>query len=377
MQTLIDSVVEDIYEAAADAAHFPKMFESVCKAVGASRGIFMLLGANSEIFHTYNHDPELMQMYNTVYLGVDPLYKAAMERNVRHLVMTGQELVPTKEFEHTDYYQDCLAPAGVYDGMSITLESTSTMNAGLAVQRSRNEPLFNRADKKVLEYLVPHLRRMVRIRRTFEHQASLAALGEDAVDHLAFGVVILNSDGRITFANKAAENLLSSGDRLFSCNGRLAAHEDKDALARALAFALAVNGASATGSELCIGRRSGRRPLILQITPVDLSKHGQFILTPASSLRGAVVAIIDPETQQPKPTASLLRQMFGLTPAESAVAVRLGEGQSVREIAADLRIGEGTARWHLKNVQEKTDTHRQSELVGLVARLAPKMNREN
>lgn len=81
MQSLIDPVIDDIYERAANAAHFQRMFESLCRAVNASRGLFMFIGLDCTIFHSYNVDPESTRLYNTVYLSANPLYKAATERN--------------------------------------------------------------------------------------------------------------------------------------------------------------------------------------------------------------------------------------------------------------------------------------------------------
>jgi DNA-binding CsgD family transcriptional regulator len=62
---------------------------------------------------------------------------------------------------------------------------------------------------------------------------------------------------------------------------------------------------------------------------------------------------------------------FDLTDREAAVAVLIAEGLSLEEVARHLRIQRGTVRNHLKGVFEKTGTHRQAELVALLARLGP------
>ena len=50
------------------------------------------------------------------------------------------------------------------------------------------------------------------------------------------------------------------------------------------------------------------------------------------------------------------------------VAVALCEGRSISEYAASAGISVQTARTLLKRAQEKTDTHRQAELVSLLLR---------
>lgn len=61
-----------------------------------------------------------------------------------------------------------------------------------------------------------------------------------------------------------------------------------------------------------------------------------------------------------------LQRELGLTRAEARVAVRIGRGQSVAEIATDLGIAAETVRTHLKRSYAKTGTRRQSELARLV-----------
>jgi DNA-binding CsgD family transcriptional regulator len=78
------------------------------------------------------------------------------------------------------------------------------------------------------------------------------------------------------------------------------------------------------------------------------------------------VFIRDPETAGM--AVGLLKDLFGLTPAQAAVAGKLAEGETLEHIAAKLRISLHTARDHLKIVFAKTGTSRQSQLVALLTR---------
>jgi DNA-binding CsgD family transcriptional regulator len=62
----------------------------------------------------------------------------------------------------------------------------------------------------------------------------------------------------------------------------------------------------------------------------------------------------------------LLRDWYGLTPAEARVAVLLASGLSLDAIAERLGIGANTALTHLKSIFGKTDTRRQGELIRLL-----------
>jgi DNA-binding CsgD family transcriptional regulator len=78
--------------------------------------------------------------------------------------------------------------------------------------------------------------------------------------------------------------------------------------------------------------------------------------------------IVDPG-QHPQPSIAVLRQAYGLSPAEARLAAEIGKGRDLKEIAAGHGVSEGTVRAQLKAIFAKTDTHRQAELVALINRL--------
>jgi DNA-binding CsgD family transcriptional regulator len=63
-----------------------------------------------------------------------------------------------------------------------------------------------------------------------------------------------------------------------------------------------------------------------------------------------------------------IRTLFGLTAAETRLALRLLTGESLRSAAAALGITYESARSQLKAIFQKTGTHRQGELIALLAR---------
>jgi DNA-binding CsgD family transcriptional regulator len=70
-----------------------------------------------------------------------------------------------------------------------------------------------------------------------------------------------------------------------------------------------------------------------------------------------------------EPSMKTLRSAFALTPAEARLAARIASGATLEVIAAELRITKETARNELKAIFQKTKTHRQSELVAMLASL--------
>ncbi len=101
--------------------------------------------------------------------------------------------------------------------------------------------------------------------------------------------------------------------------------------------------------------------LIATITPL-LWCFADRVSAPA-----AMVEISDPRRPHVEEPLEL-GSCFGLTPAETRVAIALCEGYSIGRYAASAGISILTARTLLKRALAKTHTHSQSELVSLFFR---------
>jgi DNA-binding CsgD family transcriptional regulator len=84
----------------------------------------------------------------------------------------------------------------------------------------------------------------------------------------------------------------------------------------------------------------------------------------------ALVVLVDPE-QQPEPPTQLLRRVYGLTNAEADVALRVLRGDGLKPICEELSLSMATVKTHLQHIFDKTDTHRQAELVRLLLTIIP------
>jgi DNA-binding CsgD family transcriptional regulator len=86
---------------------------------------------------------------------------------------------------------------------------------------------------------------------------------------------------------------------------------------------------------------------------------------PASPSPAAVVFIGDPE-RKVEGVGSTLRALYGLTPAEAAVANLLLEGLRTDQLTDRLGITLFTARTHVKRVLSKVDARTQADLVRIL-----------
>jgi DNA-binding CsgD family transcriptional regulator len=89
----------------------------------------------------------------------------------------------------------------------------------------------------------------------------------------------------------------------------------------------------------------------------NVAIHESSLLCAVSKERGRDMAQI-----------ALLKDKFGLTPAESRLVLRIVAGDPLRLSAAALGVGYETARTTLKAVFRKTGTCRQAELAIVIIR---------
>jgi DNA-binding CsgD family transcriptional regulator len=163
---------------------------------------------------------------------------------------------------------------------------------------------------------------------------------------------VLDYDLRVLVRNRQAQTLLKEQDGL--AEGAAGLIGRMPATTKALRDA--VRQSSQSEGALILERRPPRRPLLATVTSGPTASGLQ---------RSAVMFVKDPD-QPVSASATTLSRLYGLTHAESQLAIRLMSGESVDEAAAFLGITVHTARTHLKRVLLKTDTNRQGQLIALL-----------
>jgi DNA-binding CsgD family transcriptional regulator len=178
----------------------------------------------------------------------------------------------------------------------------------------------------------------------------------------------------LCFTNPAAETMLRRGDGLLVKNGRLATRWQADE--RQLAAAVSkvctpptitassppANRQSAAGIIVPIWRNEEHPPYRASVFRLRRD-HAARALIPAAE---GVLLVDDPHDDAAPAQADLYSRAFLLTPAEARLAVHLASGASLTEAADAFGVTHNTVRAQLRAVFDKTDTHRQTELVRLL-----------
>ncbi|MER9576629.1 helix-turn-helix transcriptional regulator [Mesorhizobium sp. M0189] len=170
------------------------------------------------------------------------------------------------------------------------------------------------------------------------------------LDRIGCGYLVLNRERKVVEWNAAAQTTLErQGEAADTASGLTAA------LRRLIAN---VPGQFLPGSLSWVVIRSrGDRPVIL-------NENG--VIAPDGT---SIVALLDRDNRS-GPNPRTLQRMFGLTSAETHLALRLAQGDAPLEIARSWRLSRTTIRSQLASLFAKTETKRQAELVALLGRIS-------
>ena len=185
------------------------------------------------------------------------------------------------------------------------------------------------------------------------------ALGRIILDRLDRGVMLLDAQGRIVDANSHALHVIRNCNGIRMRAGRLAFTDPE--LDERMQQAIAGQGPAQRGGRAVLAARvrcKGGDPyrIVVRSVPADSDerKVAFFALLYApNGLNGISVEV--------------LRQVYSLTPAQSAVARSLFAGRSVEETAHELDLSLNTVRTHLKQIFTKCEVNSQAELLHLLA----------
>lgn len=313
--------------------------------------------------------PEPVRLYEERWGAEDPWAHSPHRGHLScRTVVTGDELIAHRDVQRTAYYNDFARHFDLVRALVGVVEQTPATLSVLSISGHERREMFCERDVAFLEPLVPHVQRALQLHRRLIAANRAAEDLASALDRLSRALVLLDAQGRVIFMNQAASRVTVARDGLMVDDGMLRAARASDTtrLRAIVADAVRTSGGSGfgAGGVLALGRPSGRRPLVVLVSPVSRPMFS------AVEKAAAIVFVRDPE-QPAVPAEATLRMSLGLTPAEARLTRLVVQGLSLAEAGAQLGLRRETVRSRVKSIFQKTNTHRQSELVSLVLNTTP------
>ena len=294
--------------------------------------------------------------------GYNAVFREAFLRSPRVGVIEGDDLVPREVWVRSEAYQGAATRFGLEHVTCMVLSVSATAYDLISLWRGPERRQMEQESTELLTMLIPHVQNALAMRTALGAAESRARGAEAMLNASATASILLDGDGAIVQMNDEARRLAAGCDGICMRGKKLvAAARSQQAELGALIGACAAADLGHPGGALALARGGARRPLQVLIAPVRVS-GGE-----GSDVRVLVLAT-DPERAAEFPEA-LLRQVYGLTPAETEIANALMAGSSLDEIARMRTVSVATVRSQMKTLLGKTDTQRQGELIGLLATL--------
>lgn len=243
------------------------------------------------------------------------------------------------------------------------LSDVDGWTTAFTAERKQTRERFGAPETEAMAALLPHMQRAAQV-------ASRLALAKgdgmlEAFEKMCCAALLLGCTGKVHRCNPQTGKYLNKEIRIVQ--GCLtASHNDSNSgLQRLLGSVLGEPCKTPLDQTLTlIGRPDPmQRPLFVLGIPIVGAAQDVF------QQSKAMIILIDPDSQV-SPSELVLRHGFGLTPAETRLAVALANGATVNVFADKHHISAGTARFQLKSIMAKTSTHRQADLAALLARLS-------
>jgi len=263
-------------------------------------------------------------------------------------------------------YVEWMKPNGIYHVGGAQFVDTESHKAGIAILRDEKAGVWEEGELRVINEILPHLRRALNIHSEFTH----LRLKQDALlqglDRLVIGLILYDHNAQPVYINPTAQAIIDGHPAMQLQDGDLILTnpEDEKNLRKTILDTAAIDPDDSWKQSVAIGitHPDVEAPLPILVTPM----HAHLI-TSDLDYDGAQVAVFlsDPNMQQPISIDNLV-SVYSLTPSEAQVAISLANGHSIDDIAESSHHSAHTIRSQLKSVFRKTGVSRQSELIKLL-----------
>ncbi len=362
--TDISSVIGGLYEASSGGGDWFSAGRELFRLLGVDGGSLLVRQAEGHLSNALQPFQPLEEQYGRRFAAIDPIRQAAVRaiptREWGAAVRIGDELVDTKTFFQSEFFQDFARPLGRNQLLLGTLGNAERT----LVLLFREKVPFNDTDKQNLAFMLPHLQRAVQLHERLRGAELHARIGHSAFEALPGSALVVDHDLNVLFANTTAERMLS----LASCPLVLRRHatpaagsplrlvirdrHGSERLQSLVADAASGGSGGAMRLEIDSGADDRLDQLAILVTP-QLPQT-----TPAESFlaaRAPVLILIKELSRPSAPRASLLSDLFGLSIAESAVALALLGGQTAESVARERDVSLETVRSQIRTVLRKSE----------------------
>jgi DNA-binding CsgD family transcriptional regulator len=273
-------------------------------------------------------------------------------------VYTETDLFSGEELDTLPFNAKLINPCGFRWFVGCFLGSDSNTLTAFSLERKTEHGPFDADTIETLQTCLPHMQRIAEISMQLADAHGAGML--DAFEKMNRAAILIDGSGKVRCLNPRAKRYVGADIQILH-QQLTASHRDaNDALQQLIA-------------DLLQPVQVGARPKIVATLPRHDGRHifayGIPVVRSAQDIfrHSRVLIVLVTSDEQINPPELILRRGFKLTPAETRLALALAQGCKLDDYAETHKVCIGTVRIQLKSVMAKTSTHRQAELVSLLA----------
>lgn len=360
-------LISRIYDTVLDTDRWPELLADIAGFVNAKHSNIILHdSANPEVtVGAASYSQSILKEYTEKYMASEEPMAVNMIRYPAFQMISDEELCDWG----IDYTDMPIVPylkqvVGVNRRITTRLHDHGIWFDGLTFLYAVDRGIMTPDENEQAQILLPHVAKAISITRPFKLLKVRFKAVFSVLDRFHIGVLVLSESGSVVIKNKEAERILDLEDGLsVASNSHLSAQLDKDQsqLSTAIKAASATSSAegNSSGSLFSIGRRSGKDPYLIEVTPL-MDSRAEL----GESLRGALVFVIDP-TNRATISTDGMEALYELSKTESLVCKMLVDGHETQEMADMRNVSPETIRTQVKSVLSKTRSSNRADVVRL------------
>jgi DNA-binding CsgD family transcriptional regulator len=359
------ATIEAVHAAGLDASQWPKALAAVAATLGGSAAMFEVFdkraGCHRE-WYGCGVPPAAEIAYFEHYIADNPRW-LFMPRQRTGDVSWDYQFIDEAGMNEAPFYAELLAQMDLRYFLSGVLVATAEDYACISVQRSSRLGHVQSDEIGLMERLLPHVQQAFDVARRLNGASEASKSFERAFDWIADGVAFVSAAGAVVYSNEALQAIVRRNDivrlrkgaiEFLAVDARARFDKALDAVRRLRAGEQPV----LTLTDFPVRRAADLPPYLVSLRPLARpTRESQ-----SAARAEAILFIRDPLKRGSAP-GQMLREIFGLTEAETGVALALQSGIPLEQYARTNKVSLNTVYTHLRRVREKTGCHSVADLV--------------
>ena len=264
------AVIDLIYEAALNDGLWPEALTRLADLMGTAHIGICTMDRRTQIYDSLapRTDPDWHALYKQYWAFHNPLWALSKARPANEVYFL-DDLMPREDFAATPVYNEWFRPAGFgLAMMGANLHASDEASALVAVANAPSQDQITNKQTRIFKAALRHINRAVRIHHELRIRDLDHDTAPDRLEQMTSGVMLIDRDAKVLFANAWARAFLGTGSGLTLHDGRLQSATGSDRLQRLIASCTCqFRPPGGPGGEtlLCLDQR---RSLHVTVTPL-------------------------------------------------------------------------------------------------------------